>query len=396
MAQVLEAIIITGKRTPIGSFQGSLANISAPKLGSIAIDSVLNESKIPTDRIDEVIMGNVLPAGLGQAPARQAALGAGLPKSVECLTINKMCGSGLKAVMLAAQAIQTGNAEVVIAGGMENMSQAPYLLSKARKGYRMGHGEILDSMIQDGLWDVYNDQHMGNCAELCARERNYSREAQDAVAVESYTRAQLAQKKGLFKNEIVPVSVPQKKGEPIRVSEDDEPGKANFKKIPSLRPAFEKNGTITAANASKINDGAAALMITNSHILKDQNFKNPFQIISQASTAQEPEWFTTAPIQAIKKVLKIAGLSAGDINLWEINEAFAPVVMAAVDEFQLDWNCVNINGGAIALGHPIGASGARILVTLIHSMTENNAKLGLATLCIGGGEASAIIVEKVG
>ena len=396
MAQVLEAIIITGKRTPIGSFQGSLANISAPKLGSIAIDSVLNESKIPTDRIDEVIMGNVLPAGLGQAPARQAALGAGLPKSVECLTINKMCGSGLKAVMLAAQAIQTGNAEFVIAGGMENMSQAPYLLSKARKGYRMGHGEILDSMIQDGLWDVYNDQHMGNCAELCARERNYSREAQDAVAVESYTRAQLAQKKGLFKNEIVPVSVPQKKGEPIRVSEDDEPGKANFKKIPSLRPAFEKNGTITAANASKINDGAAALMITNSHILKDQNFKNPFQIISQASTAQEPEWFTTAPIQAIKKVLKIAGLNAGDINLWEINEAFAPVVMAAVDEFQLDWNCVNIKGGAIALGHPIGASGARILVTLIHSMTENNAKLGLATLCIGGGEASAIIVEKVG
>ena len=396
MAQVLEAIIITGKRTPIGSFQGSLANISAPKLGSIAIDSVLNESKIPTDRIDEVIMGNVLPAGLGQAPARQAALGAGLPKSVECLTINKMCGSGLKAVMLAAQAIQTGNAEVVIAGGMENMSQAPYLLSKARKGYRMGHGEILDSMIQDGLWDVYNDQHMGNCAELCARERNYSREAQDAVAVESYTRAQLAQKKGLFKNEIVPVSVPQKKGEPIRVSEDDEPGKANFKKIPSLRPAFEKNGTITAANASKINDGAAALVITNSHILKDQNFKNPFQIISQASTAQEPEWFTTAPIQAIKKVLKIAGLNAGDINLWEINEAFAPVVMAAVDEFQLDWNCVNIKGGAIALGHPIGASGARILVTLIHSMTENNAKLGLATLCIGGGEASAIIVEKVG
>ena len=396
MAQVLEAIIITGKRTPIGSFQGSLANISAPKLGSIAIDSVLNESKIPTDRIDEVIMGNVLPAGLGQAPARQAALGAGLPKSVECLTINKMCGSGLKAVMLAAQAIQTGNAEFVIAGGMENMSQAPYLLSKARKGYRMGHGEILDSMIQDGLWDVYNDQHMGNCAELCARERNYSREAQDAVAVESYTRAQLAQKKGLFKNEIVPVSVPQKNGEPIRVSEDDEPGKANFKKIPSLRPAFEKNGTITAANASKINDGAAALMITNSHILKDQNFKNPFQIISQASTAQEPEWFTTAPIQAIKKVLKIAGLNAGDINLWEINEAFAPVVMAAVDEFQLDWNCVNIKGGAIALGHPIGASGARILVTLIHSMTENNAKLGLATLCIGGGEASAIIVEKVG
>ena len=396
MAQVLEAIIITGKRTPIGSFQGSLANISAPKLGSIVIDSVLNKSKIPTDRIDEVIMGNVLPAGLGQAPARQAALGAGLPKSVECLTINKMCGSGLKAVMLAAQAIQTGNAEVVIAGGMENMSQAPYLLSKARKGYRMGHGEILDSMIQDGLWDVYNDQHMGNCAELCARERNYSREAQDAVAVESYTRAQLAQKKGLFKNEIVPVSVPQKKGEPIRVSEDDEPGKANFKKIPSLRPAFEKNGTITAANASKINDGAAALMITNSHILKDQNCKNPFQIISQASTAQEPEWFTTAPIQAIKKVLKIAGLNAGDINLWEINEAFAPVVMAAVDEFQLDWNCVNIKGGAIALGHPIGASGARILVTLIHSMTENNAKLGLATLCIGGGEASAIIVEKVG
>jgi len=396
LAHSSKAFIVAGKRTPIGSFQGNLSSISAPELGSIAIDSILRESAISPALVQEVIMGNVLPAGLGQAPARQAALGAGLPKSVECLTINKMCGSGLKAVMLAAQTIQTGNAEVVIAGGMENMSRSPYLLSKARDGYRLGHGKFIDSMIQDGLWDVYNDKHMGNCAELCARERNYSREDQDAVAIESYTRAQQAQKKGLFKNEIVPVSIPQKRGEPIRISEDEEPGRVLFEKIPSLRPAFEKNGTITAANASKINDGAAALMITNSHILKDQNFKNPFQIISQASTAQEPEWFTTAPIQAIKKVLKIAGLNAGDINLWEINEAFAPVVMAAVDEFHLDWNCVNIKGGAIALGHPIGASGARILVTLIHSMIENNAKLGLATLCIGGGEASALIVEKVG
>ena len=395
MAQVLEAIIITGKRTPIGSFQGSLANISAPKLGSIAIDSVLNESKIPTDRIDEVIMGNVLPAGLGQAPARQAALGAGLPKSVECLTINKMCGSGLKAVMLASQTIQTGNAEVVIAGGMENMSQAPYLLSKARKGYRMGHGEILDSMIQDGLWDVYNDQHMGNCAELCARERNYSREAQDAVAVESYTRAQLAQKKGLFKNEIVPVSVPQKKGEPIRVSEDDEPGKANFKKIPSLRPAFEKNGTITAANASKINDGAAALMITNSHILKDQNFKNPFQIISQASTAQEPEWFSTAPAKALPIALDKAGLSTTDVDYFELNEAFSVVGLANMKILDLDAKKVNVNGGAVSLGHPLGSSGARIIVTLISVLKQNGGKIGAAGICNGGGGASAMVIELV-
>tara|TARA_Y100000780_G_scaffold163137_1_gene147980 strand:+ start:246 stop:1436 length:1191 start_codon:yes stop_codon:yes gene_type:complete len=395
LAQALETVIVTGKRTPIGSFQGSLANISAPKLGSLAIDSVLKKSKVPTDRIDEVIMGNVLPAGLGQAPARQAALGAGLPNSVECLTINKMCGSGLKAVMLASQAIQSGDADVIIAGGMENMSQAPYLLSKARKGYRMGHGEIIDSMIQDGLWDVYNDMHMGNCAELCARERNYSREVQDAVTIKSYTRAQYAQKKRLFEKEIVPVKISQKKGEIVLVKEDEEPGRARFEKISTLRPAFEKKGTVTAANASKISDGAAALLVTNLSTVKELGISPNVRILAQATAAQAPEWFTTAPVKAIGKVLQKAGMEAKDIDLWEINEAFAPVTMAAVDEFQLDWEKVNVHGGAIALGHPIGASGARILVTLIHAMNIRKAKIGLATLCIGGGEASALIVERI-
>ena len=394
MAQALEAVIVTGKRTPIGSFQGSLANISAPKLGSIAIDSVLKESKVSTERVDEVIMGNVLPAGLGQAPARQAALGAGLPNSVECLTINKMCGSGLKAVMLASQAIQSGDADVIVAGGMENMSQAPYLLSKARKGYRMGNGEIIDSMIQDGLWDVYNDMHMGNCAELCAKERNYSREVQDAVAIKSYTRAQYAQKKRLFEKEIVPVKISQKKGEIVLVKEDEEPGRANFDKMESLRPAFEKEGTITAANASKINDGAAAIMIMSGEKAKELGLTPLATICAQASAAHAPEWFTTAPSKAISKVLDKAGLQVEAIDLWEINEAFAPVAMAAMDDFNLSHDKVNVNGGAIAIGHPIGGSGARILTTLIHAMKSRNVHTGLATLCIGGGEASALIITR--
>ena len=294
--------------------------------------------------------------------------------------------------MLASQAIQSGDANVIVAGGMENMSQAPYLLSKARKGYRMGHGKIIDSMIQDGLWDVYNDMHMGNCAELCARERNYSREAQDAVAIKSYTLAQHAQKKGLFKKEIVPVEIPQKKGEIVLVKEDEEPGRARFEKIPTLRPAFEKKGTVTAANASKISDGAAALLVTNLSTVKELGMSPNVRILAQATAAQAPEWFTTAPVKAVGKVLQKAGMEAKDIDLWEINEAFAPVAMAAVDEFQLDWEKVNVHGGAIALGHPIGASGARILVTLIHAMNIRKAKIGLATLCIGGGEASAMLL----
>lgn len=390
-----DVVIIAAKRTPVGAFQGSLSSVSAPQLGATAIQALLEETGIAMDAVDEVIMGNVLAAGLGQAPARQAALYAGLPNSVECLTINKMCGSGLKAVMLGAQAIHSGDAEVIIAGGMENMSSAPYLLPKGRSGYRLGHGSIEDSVIKDGLWDVYNDQHMGNCAELCAREKNYSREQQDEYARESYTRAKQAQESGAFDKEITVVEVPQRKGEPIKVEVDDEPGRANFEKMPNLRPAFEKDGTITAANASKINDGAAAVLMMSAAKAEKLGLNPKVKIVAQASAAQEPEWFTTAPVKAINNILAKASMKTADIDLWEINEAFAPVAQAAIDEFGLDSSKVNIHGGAIALGHPIGASGARILTTLIHAMEKNNAKTGLATLCIGGGEASALIVEKV-
>ena len=388
-------VIIAAKRTPVGAFQGSLSSIPAPKLGAVAIKALLDETGLDVNHVNEVIMGNVLAAGLGQAPARQAALFAGLPNSVECLTINKMCGSGLKAVMLGAQAIQCGDSDIVIAGGMENMSAAPYLLPKGRTGQRLGHGSVEDSIIKDGLWDVYNDQHMGNCAELCAREKNYSRREQDEFAEQSYSRAINAQSEGLFIDEIIAVEVPQRKGGSIVVTEDEEPGKANFEKMKTLRPAFEKNGTITAANASKINDGASAVLMMSSEKAEELGLKPIVKIIAQASAAHEPEWFTTAPSKAIKNVLEKAGINAESIDLWEINEAFAPVAMAAIDDFNLNVNKVNINGGAIALGHPIGASGARILTTLIHAMEKNNAKTGLATLCIGGGEASALFVKKV-
>ena len=390
-----DVVIVAAKRTPVGAFLGSLASIPATQLGAIVLKSILEETGIDQDKIDEVIMGNVISAGLGQAPARQAALYAGLPNSVECLTINKMCGSGLKAVMLGTQTIQCGDADVILAGGMENMSMAPYLIAKGRTGYRLGHGELLDSVIKDGLWDVYNDQHMGNCAELCARERHYTREQQDELAKESYTRAKHAQENGLFTNEIVPVEVPQRKGDPVMVTEDDEPGRANFDKMTSLKPAFEKDGTITAANASKINDGAAAVLLMSASKAEEFNLKPWVKIIDQASAAHAPEWFTTAPGKAISKVLKKASLTADDIDLWEINEAFAPVALAAIDDYHLDNSKVNVHGGAIALGHPIGASGARILTTLIHAMSARNAKRGLATLCIGGGEASALIVERI-
>jgi acetyl-CoA C-acetyltransferase len=388
-------VIIAAKRTPVGAFQGSLSSIPAPKLGAVAIKALLDETGLDVNHVNEVIMGNVLAAGLGQAPARQAALFAGLPNSVECLTINKMCGSGLKAVMLGAQAIQCGDSDIVIAGGMENMSAAPYLLPKGRTGQRLGHGSVEDSIIKDGLWDVYNDQHMGNCAELCAREKNYTRREQDEFAEQSYSRAINAQSEGLFIDEIIAVEVPQRKGGSIVVTEDEEPGKANFEKMKTLRPAFEKNGTITAANASKINDGASAVLMMSSEKAEELRLKPIVKIIAQASAAHEPEWFTTAPSKAIKNVLEKAGINAESIDLWEINEAFAPVAMAAIDDFNLNVNKVNINGGAIALGHPIGASGARILTTLIHAMEKNNAKTGLATLCIGGGEASALFVKKV-
>ena len=388
-------IIAAAKRTPIGSFQGSISTVSGPDLGSKVIGGILDETLLDPLSVDEVIMGNVLAAGLGQAPSRQAALRSGLPNTVECTTINKMCGSGLKSVMLATQAIQVSDADIIIAGGFENMSQAPYLLSKGRDGYRLGHGELIDSMITDGLWDVYNDTHMGNCAEICARDRHYTKEDQNDFAKESYARALDAQKTGAFNDEIIAVDVMDRKRNTVTINIDEEPGRANFDKMDKLRSAFEKDGTVTAGNASKINDGAAGVLLISETKATELGFTPLVRIISQASAAQEPEWFTTAPIKAISKVLEKVGMEVADIDLWEINEAFAPVVMAVMDDFNLDHSKVNVNGGAIAIGHPIGASGARTLTTLIHALKSQDFTTGLVTLCIGGGEASAMIVERV-
>ena len=387
-------VIVSAKRSPIGSFQGAISSISAPKLGSLIISKILEETTVDPFLVDEIIMGNVLSAGIGQAPARQAAIGAGMPDSVECLTINKMCGSGLKAVMLGSQAIQVNDANIIIAGGFESMSQSPYLVPKARAGYRLGHGNLIDSVIFDGLWDVYNDIHMGNCAEICARDRGYSIIDQNDFAKESYQRAINAQEIGAFNNEIVSIEV-KNKNNTITFDNDEEPKKVNFEKMDTLKPVFEKDGTITAANASTINDGAACLLMMSENKASELGFKPLARIISQASAAQDPKWFTTAPIEAIKKVLMKVDLTVDDIDLWEINEAFAPVVMAVVDDYNLDYGKININGGAIALGHPIGASGARILTTLIHSLNQKEKSLGLATICIGGGEASAVIIERI-
>ena len=394
MSKENSIVIVSAKRSPIGSFQGAISSIPAPKLGSLVISKILEETMMDPLLVDEIIMGNVLSAGIGQAPARQAALGSGLPDTVECLTINKMCGSGLKAVMLASQAIQVSDANVVIAGGFENMSQAPYLIPKARTGYRLGHGNLIDSMIFDGLWDVYNDIHMGNCAEICARDRDYSISDQNDFAKESYRRAIDAQKSGAFNNEIIAIDV-KNKNNTITFNDDEEPEKVNFEKMDTLKPVFEEDGTITAANASKINDGAACLLLMSENRASELGFKPLARIVSQSSAAHDPKWFTTAPIEAIKKVLMKADMEVDDINLWEINEAFAPVTMSVIDDYNLDHGKVNINGGAIALGHPIGASGARILTTLIHSLNQKEKSIGLATLCIGGGEASALIVERI-
>ena len=388
------SVIVSAVRTPIGAFQGYLSSLSASDLASICIKDILDQTGIQTDQINEVILGNVLSAGQGQAPARQATLKSGCPDSVEALTINKMCGSGLKAVMLADQAIRCGDADLILAGGMESMSNAPYLLNDARAGKKLGHSKVIDSMIHDGLWDAYNDKHMGNCAEMLANDRYYSREAQDEYAIESYNRAQQATSDGIFQTEIVPVVIPQRKGEPLVINEDEEPAKARFEKIPDLKPAFDKDGTITAANASKLNDGAAVMLITSEENAKDLGLKPLVRILEQASASHQPERFTTAPSKAIGKVLNKAGLKANDIDLWEINEAFAVVAMAAIEDYNIQYENVNIYGGAVALGHPIGASGARILTTLINGMNRQNVDRGLATLCIGGGEASALIVEK--
>lgn len=388
-------VIVSAKRTPVASFQGSLANISAPQLGSIAISAAIKEVGISPNEIDECIMGEVLTAGVGQAPARQAAIYAGLNSSTVCMTINKVCGSGLKAVMLAADSIQLGKSKIVVAGGQENMSLAPHLLENSRTGFRMGSTQMTDSMVKDGLWDPYNNWHMGNAAELCVKEKHFSREDQDAFAKKSYEKAHQAQAKNYFKNEIAPVEIKDKKGTSTFFATDEEPGKANFEKMTSLKPAFDKAGTITAANASKLNDGAAALVLMSETESKNRNVKPLAKIISHATFAQDPKWFTTAPVGAIKKALSQANLKVSDIDFWEINEAFSVVTQVAMKELEIPAERVNPHGGAVAIGHPIGASGARILTTLIHSLHTHNKRFGLATLCIGGGEAVAMIIEKV-
>lgn len=388
-----KVVITSAKRTAIGSFNGVLASFSSAQLGSFAIKSILEDTQIDKSRIEEVIMGNVLMGGQGQAPARQSAIFAGLPNSVECMTINKMCGSGLKAVMLAHQAILSGDADIIIAGGQESMSNAPYFLTSARNGYRLGNGEIKDSIIVDGLWDAYNNIHMGSCAESCAKDFSFSREELDNFAIESYKRANNAIDSKRFVDEIYPIKITSKTGE-IIVDNDEEPGKVKYDKIPTLKPVFEKNGVVTAANASSINDGAAALLIMSEDKAKEFGLKPLVEIVAQSSAAKAPIDFTTAPADAINKVLKKANLKTSDIDLFEINEAFAVVSLAVNKLLGLTGENVNVNGGAVALGHPIGASGARILVTLIHEMKKRNVELGLASLCIGGGEASALIVKN--
>jgi len=388
-----EVFICSAVRTPIGAFQGSLADVAATRLGATAVKAALERAKVAPDQVGEVYMGNVLTAGEGQAPARQAALYAGLPTDVPCTTVSKVCGSGLMAVMLGAKSILLGDAEVVVVGGMESMSNVPYYLPTARKGMRMGNATVIDGMIHDGLWDPYKNFHMGVAGELCAKEMSFSREAQDAFAKESYRRALAAQSEGLFADEIVGVTIEGRKGA-VTVLEDDEPKRGDADKMSSLKPAFDKAGTITAANASKINDGASALVLASGDAVKRLGLTPLARVVGYGSAAQEPEWFTTAPSKAISATLKRTGLSVSDIDLFEVNEAFAVVALAVAQKSGIDMAKVNVNGGAVALGHPIGASGARILTTLTHAMAKRGAKRGLATLCIGGGEAVAVVIER--
>jgi acetyl-CoA C-acetyltransferase len=388
-------VVLSAARTPVGSFLGKLASLPAPALGAVAIRGALDRAGVRPDEVEQVIMGNVLQAGIGQAPARQASLAAGIPNSVPCVTVHKVCGSGMRAVMDASNAIAAGEYEVAVAGGMESMSNAPYLLERARSGYRMGNSVLVDSMIKDGLWDPYKDMHMGNCAEMCVGKYHFTRKEQDAFALESYKRAQNAAKTCLFSEEIVPVEVAQKKGDAIKVDSDEEPFAAPLEKIGGLKPAFQKDGSVTAANSSKINDGAAALVVASEDKAKEKSWKPIARIVAATGVAQAPEWFTTAPVGAIQKLLTQTGLSVSDIDLFEINEAFAAVAMAAIRELGLDPAKVNVRGGAVALGHPIGASGARILTTLIHALRRSGGRRGVAAICIGGGEATAMLVEAV-
>lgn len=389
------SVIVSAARTPIGSFMGALSGLTAPQLGAVAIKAALQRAGLQADQIQEVIMGCVLTAGIGQAPARQAALFAGLPHKVPCTTVGKVCGSGLKTVMLADQAIRSGDVDIVLAGGMESMSNTPYSLPKARAGYRMGPGQVDDLLVKDGLWDPYNNLHMGNLTELCAKEYKLDKAAQDAYAIESYKRALAAIKSGAFKDEIASVEIPQKKGNAVVIENDEEPGKGNIEKLPNLNPAFQKDGTVSAGNASSINDGAAAVIVMSEEKAKALGLKPLARIVSQASAALAPEWFTMAPSEAMAAALSKANLKASDIDLWEVNEAFSAVALANNQKIGIPADKVNVNGGAVALGHPIGASGTRILVSLLYEMKKRNSKRGLASLCIGGGEGVALIVEAV-
>ena len=390
-----EVYIVSAVRTPIGSFGGSLAGIPATKLGAIAIKGALERIKLNPKEVNEVYMGCVLQANVGQSPARQAAIFAGLPNTVCCTTVNKVCASGMKSVMFAAQSIMLGDNDVVVAGGMENMSQVPYYLDNARTGYRLGNGTVIDGLVKDGLTDVYNNYHMGNAAELCAKECKISREDQDAFAIESYKRSAAAWTAGKFNDEIVPVEIPQKKGNPIIFKEDEEYKNVKFDKIPELKPVFQKDGTVTAANASTLNDGAAALVLMSKEKAEKLGIK-PLAVIRGYSDAEQaPEWFTTSPSKALPKAIAKAGLKQNDITFYEINEAFSVVSIANNKEMNLDPENVNVNGGAVSLGHPLGSSGARIIVTLINVLKQNKGKYGAAGICNGGGGASAVVIENV-
>ena len=390
-----EVVIISAVRTPIGSFGGCFSSISATLLGSIAIKGALEKINLSPEKVDEVYMGNVLQANLGQAPARQAAIAAGISQEVPCTTINKVCSSGMKSIMLAAQSIICGDNDVVIAGGMENMSAVPHYFAKGRNGQKLGDMELIDGLVKDGLTDVYNNIHMGNCAELCAKEMNFSREQQDAFAIESYKRSANAWENGKFKDEVIPVAVPQRRGNDLIISDDEEYKNVKMEKIPNLRPVFDKDGTVTAANASTLNDGAAALLLMSAEKAKELGLKPLAKIRSYADAAHQPEWFTTAPSKALPIALDKANLSTSDVDYFELNEAFSVVGLANIEKLGLDPAKVNVNGGAVSLGHPLGCSGARIIVTLLHVLQQNDAKVGAAGICNGGGGASAMVVEMI-
>lgn len=390
-----DVVIVEAKRTPIGSFGGALSSLTAPELGASTIVELLKSTGVKQSEVNEVVLGNVLTAGIGQAPARQAALKAGLPETTPCTTVNKVCASGMKAVMIAADQIRTEQADLVVAGGMESMSNVPYYLPKHRFGSKLGHAEARDGIILDGLWDVYNDFHMGNAAELCARECGISREEQDAFAISSYKRAIAAHENGFFKDELIPIKVKDRRGNVEMVETDEELGKVNFDKIPGLRPVFDREGTVTAANASSINDGAAALLVMSAEKADRLHLDPMARIVSQSSAAKAPEWFTTAPADAIPLALKRAGLDLREMDLFEINEAFSVVSLVNNRLLELDPEKVNIHGGAVSVGHPIGCSGARILVTLLHALKRTEGRYGCAGICNGGGGASAMVVEML-